>query len=257
MYDAMVTIGGYVGTDVEFREATAAARSPCSGSARRPRWFDRSSGSWRDQETVWMTVKAWRGLAHNVKASVRKGEPVIVTGRLRASQVEGRRRGGAHPNALSTRSPSATTSTAARRPTGGPSDRAPRDEADDNAADAAARGGGAPCRRHRRWADPGPAAAPASDASPARPDDGQPPRLGAWPNSSSRCATCASGSVTRSCSTTSRCRSCTAPRSASSGPTAPASRPCSSSWPGSSSPTTATPSRTRTPPSGSCCRSRR
>ena len=33
-----------------------------------------------------MTVKAWRGLAHNVKASVCKGEPVIVTGRLRASR---------------------------------------------------------------------------------------------------------------------------------------------------------------------------
>ena len=86
MYDAMLTIGGYVGTDVEFREGNGSGALAVFRVASTPRWFDRSSGSWRDQETVWMTVKAWRGLAHNVKASVSKGEPVIVTGRLRASK---------------------------------------------------------------------------------------------------------------------------------------------------------------------------
>ena len=86
MYDAMLTIGGYVGTDVEFREGNGAGALAVFRVGSTPRWFDRASGSWRDQETVWMTVKAWRGLAHNVKASVRKGEPVIVTGRLRASR---------------------------------------------------------------------------------------------------------------------------------------------------------------------------
>jgi len=87
MYDAMLTIGGYVGTDVEFREGSGGGGALAVfrlGST--PRWFDRASGSWRDQETVWLTVKAWRGLAHNVKASVRKGEPVVVHGRLRASR---------------------------------------------------------------------------------------------------------------------------------------------------------------------------
>ncbi len=85
MYDAMVTIGGYVGTDVDFLDNGSGALAVFRlGST--PRWYDRSSGSWRDQETVWLSVKAWRGLAHNVKASVRKGEPVIVTGRLRASR---------------------------------------------------------------------------------------------------------------------------------------------------------------------------
>ena len=86
MYDAMLTIGGYVGTDVEFREGNGSGALAVFRVGSTPRWFDRSSGSWRDQETVWMTVKAWRGLAHNVKASVSKGEPVIVTGRLRASK---------------------------------------------------------------------------------------------------------------------------------------------------------------------------
>ena len=86
MYDAMLTIGGYVGTDVEFREGNGSGALAVFRVASTPRWFDRSSGSWRDQETVWMTVKAWRGLAHNVKASVSKGEPVIVVGKLRASR---------------------------------------------------------------------------------------------------------------------------------------------------------------------------
>jgi len=86
MYDAMLTIGGYVGTDVDFRDGNGTGALAVFRVGSTPRRFDRASGSWRDQETVWMTVKAWRGLAHNVKASVRKGEPVLVTGRLRASR---------------------------------------------------------------------------------------------------------------------------------------------------------------------------
>jgi single-strand DNA-binding protein len=86
MQDATVTIGGYVGSDVEFVEGSGTNARALFRVGSTPRWYDRSSGGWRDQETIWITVKAWRGLAHNVKASVRKGEPVIVTGRLRASK---------------------------------------------------------------------------------------------------------------------------------------------------------------------------
>jgi len=86
MNDATVTIGGYVGSDVEFIEGNGTNSRALFRVGSTPRWYDRSSGGWRDQETIWITVKAWRGLAHNVKASVRKGEPVIVTGRLRASR---------------------------------------------------------------------------------------------------------------------------------------------------------------------------
>ncbi len=85
MYDGMLTIGGNVGNDVDFVDNGGAALAVFR-LASTPRWFDRATGSWRDQETVWLTVKAWRNLAHNVKASVCKGEPVIVTGRLRASR---------------------------------------------------------------------------------------------------------------------------------------------------------------------------
>ena len=32
---------------------------------------------------MWLKVKAWRDLAHNIAASVHVGEPVVVVGRLR------------------------------------------------------------------------------------------------------------------------------------------------------------------------------
>ncbi|HEY3681753.1 MAG TPA: single-stranded DNA-binding protein [Streptosporangiaceae bacterium] len=50
-----------------------------------PRWMDRESGQWRDGQASFVNVVCWRALAENVAASVRKGEPVVVTGRLRVS----------------------------------------------------------------------------------------------------------------------------------------------------------------------------
>lgn len=46
------------------------------------RWFDRERGAWVDGRTEWFTVKAWRGAARNVAESLRKGDPVLVHGRL-------------------------------------------------------------------------------------------------------------------------------------------------------------------------------
>ncbi|WGL51571.1 single-stranded DNA-binding protein [Nocardioides sp. BP30] len=49
-----------------------------------PRKLERSSGEWRDDETQWYSVSAWRALGDNVARSLRKGDPVIVQGRLNA-----------------------------------------------------------------------------------------------------------------------------------------------------------------------------
>lgn len=48
--------------------------------------LDRSTGDFRDTPTDWYTVKCFRDLARNVAESIRQGDPVTVTGRLR---VEG------------------------------------------------------------------------------------------------------------------------------------------------------------------------
>ena len=53
-----------------------------------PRYFDRTAGSWADGRTEWITVKVFRDAAFNVAASLHKGDPVLVTGRLATSEWE-------------------------------------------------------------------------------------------------------------------------------------------------------------------------
>lgn len=80
MNETYVTLQGWVGGDVEVREvgdATCASfRVGCT-----PR-FNRG-GSWVDGETSWYTVNCWRTLGRNVKESLRKGDAVVVHGRVR------------------------------------------------------------------------------------------------------------------------------------------------------------------------------
>ena len=54
-----------------------------------PRHFDRAQGVWVEGRTEWLTVKVFRDTALNVAASVQKGQPVVVTGRLRTEEWQG------------------------------------------------------------------------------------------------------------------------------------------------------------------------
>ncbi|MET0726351.1 MAG: single-stranded DNA-binding protein [Leifsonia sp.] len=47
------------------------------------RRFDRGTGQWVDGETNWYTVQAYRQLAGNAERSLRKGNSVIVVGKLK------------------------------------------------------------------------------------------------------------------------------------------------------------------------------
>ena len=51
-----------------------------------PRYFDGRQGAWADGRTEWVTVKAFRDVAFNVAASVHKGDPVLVHGRLQTQE---------------------------------------------------------------------------------------------------------------------------------------------------------------------------
>jgi single-strand DNA-binding protein len=84
MGDVQMTVSGWVGSDPEFHSGHAPRSDRVTFRlASTPRFFDRAAGGYRDQETVWLKVKAWRDLAHNIAASVHVGEPVVVVGRLR------------------------------------------------------------------------------------------------------------------------------------------------------------------------------
>jgi single-strand DNA-binding protein len=83
MNETVITLQGNVGTDVAVRQAgdarVATFRVACT-----PRRYNRKTGEWVDGDTQWYTVNAWRGLADNVEQSVRRGDPVVVHGRLNA-----------------------------------------------------------------------------------------------------------------------------------------------------------------------------
>jgi len=80
--DATITVTGNVGSDIDLRVdssnewAYAAFRM-----ASTPRML--RNGVWRDGETTWLNINCRnRSLSLNVHASIVKGDPVVVTGRL-------------------------------------------------------------------------------------------------------------------------------------------------------------------------------
>ena len=53
-----------------------------------PRRFDSNAGSFVDLEASFLSVTAWRAMADHVAVSLRKGDPILVIGRLRVREWE-------------------------------------------------------------------------------------------------------------------------------------------------------------------------
>ncbi|CAN5253265.1 MAG: single-stranded DNA-binding protein [Nocardioides sp.] len=81
MNQVHVVLQGYVGTRPTLRKAGEVEVANFR-LASTPSRFDRVSGEWVNEETQWYTVSCWRRLASNVADSLRKGDPVVVSGRL-------------------------------------------------------------------------------------------------------------------------------------------------------------------------------
>lgn len=83
MTESTITLQGFVGADPVMRTAgghvVANFRVACT-----PRRLNRATGEWGDGATQWYTVNAWRRLGENVSRSLRKGDAVVVHGRLSA-----------------------------------------------------------------------------------------------------------------------------------------------------------------------------
>ena len=83
-----VTVVGWVGSDLRTYHLDGVGGVPYAqfrlASTRRV--LDRQTGAFRDGPTLWFTVKAWRTVAVNLGASLRKGDPVVVVGRLAQSE---------------------------------------------------------------------------------------------------------------------------------------------------------------------------
>ncbi|MEN0070918.1 MAG: single-stranded DNA-binding protein [Propionicimonas sp.] len=77
--EAQVWMTGRVGGDVEVRDSTSpwsTFRLACTPRTVR-------AGEWGDEQTTWVTVSCSHRLAEHVRLSLRKGDPVIVVGKLR------------------------------------------------------------------------------------------------------------------------------------------------------------------------------
>ncbi|WP_439592574.1 single-stranded DNA-binding protein [Microbacterium sp.] len=83
-----ITITGNVATTPEFKRSAAGLPIATFRVGSSQRKYDRESGTWSETGTNWYQVSAFRGLAEHAFASLRKGERVIVTGRLRVRQWE-------------------------------------------------------------------------------------------------------------------------------------------------------------------------
>ncbi len=82
MNDTYITLTGWVGSDVSLREVAGGqpvANFRVATTSRRFR-----NNQWEDGTTTWYSVRAWRRLADNSAVSIKRGDPVVVHGRLEA-----------------------------------------------------------------------------------------------------------------------------------------------------------------------------
>ena len=81
MNETLITLQGYVGGDVKMRTAgesqVATFRVGCT-----PRRYSKKEATWVDGDTQWYSVNCWRSLGEHVERSLRRGDPVVVHGRL-------------------------------------------------------------------------------------------------------------------------------------------------------------------------------
>jgi single-strand DNA-binding protein len=83
-----VTVVGNVASDVSHKETEGGPPVAWFRLASSTRYYDRRREQWADGDTSWFTVYCRRELADHVASSVAKGEPVVVTGRVRIREWE-------------------------------------------------------------------------------------------------------------------------------------------------------------------------
>lgn len=80
--EAQISLTGYVATQPVTRQVKPGVSNVSMRVAWTPRRQDRVTGEWVDGNTSYVTVICWRKLGTNVAICVRKGDPVVIKGRL-------------------------------------------------------------------------------------------------------------------------------------------------------------------------------
>lgn len=86
MNDTYTTVIGNLASEVSLR-TTASGRAFASFRiASNPRKFNRATNQWVDSDPNYLTVTCWGSLAENAQESLKKGDPVVVNGKLKIRQ---------------------------------------------------------------------------------------------------------------------------------------------------------------------------
>ena len=85
---AFVTLVGYVAQEPSIRTTKTGKTITELRVGITPRYRNQATGEWRDAESSYFTVSCWDRLAQHVRASMHKGEPVLVRGKFKTSTYE-------------------------------------------------------------------------------------------------------------------------------------------------------------------------
>lgn len=86
--ETVITVMGNVVADPELRFTASGAAVANFRIANTPRTFNRDTNEWKDGDPLFLGVSVWRQQAENVAESIRRGDRVIVVGRLTQRQYE-------------------------------------------------------------------------------------------------------------------------------------------------------------------------
>lgn len=86
MNEAQVTVIGYVASTPRLVVTKAGRFVTNMRVGVTPRKQDKETGQWSDGDSSYVTVTCWRALATNVASCLRKGDPVVVKGRMRVRE---------------------------------------------------------------------------------------------------------------------------------------------------------------------------
>jgi single-strand DNA-binding protein len=86
--DNTVTIVGNLADDPDLRHTTNGVAVANVRVAVNQRFFNKESNGWDERLDGFFTCTIWRDYAEHVKASLRRGDRVLVTGRLRSRSYE-------------------------------------------------------------------------------------------------------------------------------------------------------------------------
>lgn len=91
--DVTLTVVGNLTADPMLRFTSSGVAVVDFTVAQTQRSYDRNSGEWKDQDTLFFRCSAWRDMAENVADSLTKGMRVVVTGRLQIRSYQARETG--------------------------------------------------------------------------------------------------------------------------------------------------------------------